>query len=69
MKKRTKRLATKIQSPQDLARERGVSAVTIRDWCERGLVVGATVMGRAWLIPKPATVLDSPKIGRPKKED
>jgi len=55
---------TKLQYPPELAKKEGVSAVTIRKWCEQGLIKGAKVLGKSWLIPKPAEI-DRPKQGRP----
>lgn len=54
----------KLQFPPELARAEGVSAETIRNWCEKGLIKGAHKQGALWLIPKPAEI-DKPTQGRP----
>ena len=54
----------KLQFPPELAQFEGVSAETIRNWCEKGLIKGAHKQGSLWLIPKPA-IIDKPRQGRP----
>lgn len=59
-----KKQATKLQYPPELARKEGVSAETIRNWCEQNRIKGAHRLGKSWLIPKPA-IIDRPTQGRP----
>lgn len=56
----------------EVAERLGVRPVTVRVWCERGLVPGATREGSGnravWRIPEESVAhIQRPRVGRPRK--
>ena len=64
-------MANELSTTQ-AAKHLGVSPITVRLWCRRGLFKNAhemeTVRGPVWMIPETDLVgFTPPKMGRPKK--
>jgi len=53
----------------EAARQLGKSDVTLRRWCQEELVPGAMKLGKAWWVPLEILSMDTPRMGRPPKEN
>ena len=53
---------------EQAAKRLRVSEQWVRKLLARGLIASAEKVGKLWLIPDPPVRLDSPKVGRPRKE-
>lgn len=65
-------MSKQLLTAAQVASKLGVSSVTVRVWCKRGLFPNATLketeFGSGWLIPESDLVdFQSPKMGRPSK--
>lgn len=51
-------MAGKLITVKEYAERHGVAITTVRQKCVRGTIVGATKVGRDWLIPEDAPYID-----------